>query len=169
MLTQIAPNPLLPYLTTTLPRTQSRRIIERDRAVFPLRIHRQYPLGDRARRRRNGRRCGRQPFSRLCGGYRGGGDRPFPPRVVERDSKAGRRFLHMSGTDFYYESMVSARRKAGALAPGNVARRVYFGNSGTEAVEAAIKLARYHTGRDKFIAFLGVVSRAHDGCAVSHR
>jgi 4-aminobutyrate aminotransferase len=61
----------------------------------------------------------------------------------------------MSGTDFYYESMVTLAEKLASLTPGNVARRVYFGNSGTEANEAAIKLARYHTGRDKFIAFLG--------------
>jgi 4-aminobutyrate aminotransferase len=61
----------------------------------------------------------------------------------------------MSGTDFYYESMVELAEKLAALAPGGVPRRVYFGNSGTEAVEAAIKLARYSTRREKFIAFLG--------------
>ena len=61
----------------------------------------------------------------------------------------------MSGTDFYYENMVELAEKLAAIAPGDVARRVYFGNSGTEAVEAAMKLARYHTGRDKFIAFRG--------------
>jgi 4-aminobutyrate aminotransferase len=50
---------------------------------------------------------------------------------------------------------VTLAEKLASLVPGGGARRVYFGNSGTEAVEAAIKLARYHTGRDKFIAFLG--------------
>src|SRR2546427_12764488 len=61
----------------------------------------------------------------------------------------------MSGTDFYYENMVQLAEKLATLAPGGVERRVYFGNSGTEAIEASIKLARYSTGRDKFIAFLG--------------
>jgi 4-aminobutyrate aminotransferase len=61
----------------------------------------------------------------------------------------------MSGTDFYYEGMVRLAEKLAALVPGGVRRRVYFGNSGAEAIEAAIKLARYHTGRDKFIAFFG--------------
>jgi len=65
------------------------------------------------------------------------------------------KFLHMSGTDFYYENMVQLAEKLAALAPGGHARRVYFGNSGTEAMEAAIKMARYYTGRDKFIGFLG--------------
>jgi 4-aminobutyrate aminotransferase len=61
----------------------------------------------------------------------------------------------MSGTDFYYENMVRLGEKLATIAPGAVPRRVYFGNSGTEAMEASIKLARYSTGRDKFIAFLG--------------
>ncbi len=61
----------------------------------------------------------------------------------------------MSGTDFYYENMVELAEKLARIAPGGVPRRVYFGNSGTEAVEAAIKLARYHTGKEKFVAFLG--------------
>jgi 4-aminobutyrate aminotransferase len=61
----------------------------------------------------------------------------------------------MSGTDFYYENMVDLAERLAALAPGGPPRKVYFGNSGAEAVEAAIKMARYHTGRDKFVAFLG--------------
>jgi 4-aminobutyrate aminotransferase len=61
----------------------------------------------------------------------------------------------MSGTDFYYENMVALAERLAALAPGGVPRRVYFGNSGTEAVEAAMKMARYHTGRHQFIAFFG--------------
>lgn len=63
--------------------------------------------------------------------------------------------IHLSGTDFYYESMVDLAERLARSAPGDVPRRVYFGNSGTEANEAALKLARYHTGRDKFIAFFG--------------
>jgi 4-aminobutyrate aminotransferase len=61
----------------------------------------------------------------------------------------------MSGTDFYYENMVALAEKLAAIAPGGIERRVSFGNSGAEAIEAALKLARYSTGRDKFIAFLG--------------
>ena len=75
------------------------------------------------------------------------------PRVVEAIRQQAGKLLHMSGTDFYYENMVQLAEKLAALAGGS--RRVYFGNSGTEAVEAAIKLARYHTGRQQFIAFLG--------------
>ncbi len=73
-------------------------------------------------------------------------------RAIQEQSA---QLIHMSGTDFYYENMVELGEKLAAIAPGNVPRRVYFGNSGAEAVEAAMKLARYHTGRDKFIAFTG--------------
>jgi len=61
----------------------------------------------------------------------------------------------MSGTDFYYPNMVELAEKLASLMPGKDPKRVYFGNSGTEAIEAAIKLARYHTKRDKLIAFYG--------------
>jgi 4-aminobutyrate aminotransferase len=77
------------------------------------------------------------------------------PQVVRAIQDQAAKFLHMSGTDFYYENMVQLAEKLAALAPGGHTRRVYFGNSGTEAMEAAIKMARYYTGRDKFIAFLG--------------
>jgi 4-aminobutyrate aminotransferase len=77
------------------------------------------------------------------------------PQVTRAIRRQAARLIHMSGTDFYYENMVELGETLAALAPGGGKRRVYFGNSGTEAIEAAMKLARYATGRDKFIAFLG--------------
>ncbi len=77
------------------------------------------------------------------------------PRVVEAIREQAGQLIHMSGTDFYYESMVELAEKLAELAPGAYERRVSFGNSGAEAIEGAMKLARYSTGREKFIAFLG--------------
>ncbi len=77
------------------------------------------------------------------------------PRVVEAIQKQAARLIHMSCTDFYYEGMATLAEKLSAIAPGNVPRRVSFGNSGAEAIEGCIKLARYATGRDKIIAFFG--------------
>ncbi len=77
------------------------------------------------------------------------------PDVVAAVQKQAAELIHMSGTDFYYEGMPKLAAKLSAIAPGKEAKRVYFGNSGAEAVEAAIKLAKYHTGRDKIIAFEG--------------
>jgi 4-aminobutyrate aminotransferase len=77
------------------------------------------------------------------------------PEVVAAIQRQAARLIHMSGTDFYYENMVHLAEALAASAPGAGSWRVYFGNSGTEAIEAAMKLARYHTGREKFIAFYG--------------
>jgi len=77
------------------------------------------------------------------------------PRVVETIQKQAARLIHMSGTDFYYEEMVALAEALGRIAPGDEPRRVSFGNSGAEAVEGAIKLARWSTRRDKIIAFFG--------------
>jgi 4-aminobutyrate aminotransferase len=75
------------------------------------------------------------------------------PRVVAAIQKQAARLVHMSGTDFYYENMVTLAERLAATLPGP--RKVYFGNSGAEAVESAMKLARYATHRSRFIAFLG--------------
>jgi 4-aminobutyrate aminotransferase len=77
------------------------------------------------------------------------------PRVVQAVQEQAARLIHMSGTDFYYEEMVALAEKLSEIAPGSMDRRVSFGNSGAEAVEGCIKLARYATGRDKLIAFYG--------------
>ncbi len=77
------------------------------------------------------------------------------PEVVAAIQKQAAELIHMSGTDFYYPSLVELAEKLASIAPGKEAKRVYFGNSGTEAIEAAMKLARYHTKRDKLIAFFG--------------
>jgi 4-aminobutyrate aminotransferase len=77
------------------------------------------------------------------------------PRVVKAIQQQAARLIHMSGTDFYYEGMVALAEKLSQIAPGVVERRVSFGNSGAEAIEGSIKLARWSTGRDKIIAFFG--------------
>jgi 4-aminobutyrate aminotransferase len=61
----------------------------------------------------------------------------------------------MSGTDFYYPLLAQLAEKLAEITPGKFAKRVVFGNSGAEAIEAAIKIARYHTRRHRLIAFLG--------------
>jgi 4-aminobutyrate aminotransferase len=77
------------------------------------------------------------------------------PEVVKAVENQARRLLHMSGTDFYYTPQIMLAEKLASLVPGRGAKRVYFGNSGAEAVEAAFKLARWHTKRELNIAFFG--------------
>ena len=61
----------------------------------------------------------------------------------------------MSGTDFYYENLVTLAKRLEKIAPMSGPVKVYYGNSGAEAIEAAMKLARYHTKRQGIIAFYG--------------
>src|SRR5918999_993984 len=77
------------------------------------------------------------------------------PKVVKAIEEQARKFLHICGSDFYYEPMAELVEKLAQLAPGSGDKRVFLTNSGTEAVEAAIKLARYHTKRHHIIAFHG--------------
>ena len=78
------------------------------------------------------------------------------PKVVKAIQDSAAKFLHICGTDFYYDSMVTLCEKlAHIVKPYMGATKVFLSNSGTEAVEGAIKLARFHTKRTKIIAFKG--------------
>jgi 4-aminobutyrate aminotransferase len=77
------------------------------------------------------------------------------PDVVKAITDQAQKFLHMSGTDFYYEQQVQLAEAIAAVVPIDGGVRSFFGNSGTEAIEACIKLARYATKRSNIIAFLG--------------
>jgi 4-aminobutyrate aminotransferase len=77
------------------------------------------------------------------------------PAVVAAIKDAADRFLHISGSDFYYEGMAALCERLARLAPGTSRKRVFLTNSGTEATEGAIKLARYATRRTAIIAFRG--------------
>jgi 4-aminobutyrate aminotransferase len=77
------------------------------------------------------------------------------PDVVKAIADQAAKFIHMSGTDFYYEPQVRLAEELASLVPIAGEVRTFFGNSGTEATEAAIKLSRYFTKRSNIIAFLG--------------
>src|SRR5260370_587148 len=77
------------------------------------------------------------------------------PEVVAAIQKQAGELIHMSGTDFYYENMITLAERLAKIAPMSGPVRVYYCNSGTEAIEAALKLARYHTKRQGIIAFYG--------------
>jgi 4-aminobutyrate aminotransferase len=76
------------------------------------------------------------------------------PRVVAAIRHQASRLIHMSGTDFYYAPQVRLAERLAALAPGPEPKRVFFTNSGAEAIEAALKLSRRHTGRNRVMAFM---------------
>src|SRR6516225_1162746 len=77
------------------------------------------------------------------------------PHVVAAIQDQAAKLIHMSGTDFYYEPQTDLAQRLAEMAPGKSPKRVFFTNSGAEALEAGLKLARWHTGRSRAIAFLG--------------
>ena len=77
------------------------------------------------------------------------------PDVVAAIQKQAGELIHMSGTDFYYESLVTLAERLSKIAPMPGPHKFYYGNSGAEAIECALKLARYHTKRQNIIAFFG--------------
>ncbi len=155
MLTSAHPTSLLPHLLTELPGPKAAQIIARDKAVISPSYTRCYPLVIQRGEGAMVEDVDGNRFLDFAAGIAVVATGHSHPRVVAAIQKQASEFLHMSGTDFYYEGMVNLAERLARLAPGGWRKRVYFGNSGAEAVEAAIKLARYYTGRDKFIAFLG--------------
>jgi 4-aminobutyrate aminotransferase len=77
------------------------------------------------------------------------------PKVVEAIRRQSEKFVHFSYTDFYYENLVELSERLASLTPGKFRKMVYFGNSGAEAIEAAMKLSRNYTRRPLFIAHSG--------------
>ncbi|HXT63078.1 MAG TPA: acetyl ornithine aminotransferase family protein [Pyrinomonadaceae bacterium] len=77
------------------------------------------------------------------------------PEVVQAIQNQAAQLIHMCGTDYYYSLMPDLARKIGELVPIKGPTRTHFANSGTEAVECALKIAMHATGREKFISFFG--------------
>ncbi len=145
----------LPNLVTALPGPKARAIIERDDAVVSPSYTRSYPLVVARGKGAMIEDVDGNRFLDCTAGIAVVSTGHCHPKVVEAIQQQAERLIHMSGTDFYYQNFVELAEKLSMLAPGDMPRRVAFGNSGTEAIEAALKLARYHTGRGQFIAFFG--------------
>jgi len=77
------------------------------------------------------------------------------PEIIKAINTQTRELIHISGSDFYYEPQIALAEKLVKITPGNFNKRVYFGSSGAEAIEASLKIARYYTRRSRMISFLG--------------
>jgi 4-aminobutyrate aminotransferase len=145
----------LPHLNGPLPGPRARAAIARDAKVVSPSYTRSYPLVARKGEGAMVEDVDGNRFLDFSAGIAVVAAGHCHPRVVEAIQRQAARLIHMSGTDFYYEELIALAEKLNEIAPGKTAWRVSFGNSGAEAVEGALKLARYATGRDKIIAFLG--------------
>src|SRR5688572_18981409 len=145
----------VPDLKTTLPGPKAKAIIERAAGVVSPSYKRDYPLvmarGDGA----TVEDVDGNVFLDCAAGIAVNSTGHSHPDVVKAIADQAGRFLHMSGTDFYYEQQVRLAEEIAAIVPIEGGVKSFFGNSGTEAIEAAIKLARFATGRPNILAFLG--------------
>ena len=144
-----------PVVKTALPGPRARALIERDRAVVSPSYTRCYPLVMERGWGAMVEDVDGNVFLDCAAGIAVTSTGHSHPDVVRAITEQAQKFLHMSGTDFYYEPQVRLAEELAAIAPMPGGVRTFFGNSGAEAIEASIKLARYTTGRPNIIAFLG--------------
>ncbi|MFB3916498.1 MAG: acetyl ornithine aminotransferase family protein [Terriglobales bacterium] len=150
LLTSIGPN-----IRTKLPGPNAERVLAGDRKFMSPSYTRSYPLVARRGRGVIIEDVDGNEFLDFSAGIAVTSTGHCHPEVVKAIQKQAAELIHMSGTDFYYEQMVTLAGRLSQVAPMSGPHRFYYGNSGAEAVEAAIKVARYHTRRQHIIAFYG--------------
>jgi len=144
-----------PRLVTALPGPKAEQIVERDAKFMSPSFTRDYPLVAKSGHGAMVEDVDGNVFLDFAAGIAVCSTGHCHPKVVAAIQKQAAQLIHMSGTDFYYESLPLLAERLGKTVPGSEEKKVFFTNSGTEAVEAAMKLARYATKREKLIAFYG--------------
>jgi 4-aminobutyrate aminotransferase len=144
-----------PNIKTSLPGPKARALIERDARVVSPSYTRDYPLVIARGEGAIVEDVDGNVFLDCTAGIAVTSTGHSHPDVVAAIVDQSRKFLHMSGTDFYYEPQVRLAEELSAIAPMKGPHRSFFANSGTEANEAALKLARYYTKRQAVVAFFG--------------
>jgi len=144
-----------PRLRTALPGPNAARVLAGDQRLISPSYTRSYPLVARRGQGMYVEDVDGNVFLDFTAGIAVCSTGHCHPEVVAALQEQAGELIHMSGTDFYYEQMVRVAAQLQRLAPMQGPIKVYYGNSGTEAVEAALKLARYHTRRQYIIGFYG--------------
>src|SRR5947208_6965979 len=148
-------NQPVPNIRTPLPGPHGRALLERDQRYMSPSYTRVYPL---VVARGSGaviEDVDGNLFLDMTAGIAVTSTGHCHPRVVAAIQDQASKLLHMSGTDFYYQPQIDLAQRLAKLAPGKSSKRVFFTNSGAEALEAGLKLARWHTGRSRALAFFG--------------
>jgi 4-aminobutyrate aminotransferase len=144
-----------PRLGTSLPGPVAAQTIEKDDRLISPSYTRSYPLVVKRGQGAYIEDVDGNRFLDFTAGIAVNSTGHCHPAVVKAIQEQCAQLIHMSGTDFYYEQMPALAERLSAIAPMAGPHRFYYGNSGTEAVECALKLARYHTGRQHIISFFG--------------
>jgi len=145
----------LPRLLTQLPGPKATQVLELDAKFMSPSFTRDYPLVAKRGHGAVVEDVDGNTFLDFAAGIAVCSTGHCHPKVVAAIQKQAAELIHMSGTDFYYEVLPQLAQKLVNTVPGSAEKKAFFTNSGTEAIEGAMKLARYATKRDKFIAFYG--------------
>ncbi|HEX5233981.1 MAG TPA: acetyl ornithine aminotransferase family protein [Silvibacterium sp.] len=144
-----------PKIRTELPGPNARRIVAADDRYISPSYTRSYPMVAKRGRGLRVEDVDGNEFLDFAAGIAVVSTGHCHPEVVKAIQEQAAELIHMSGTDFYYESLVTLSEQLSRIAPMPGPHRFYYGNSGAEAIECALKVARYHTGRQNIIAFFG--------------
>jgi 4-aminobutyrate aminotransferase len=144
-----------PKLVTPLPGPKARAAVEADGRLISPSYTRSYPLVAKRGRGIRVEDVDGNEFVDFAAGIAVASTGHCHPNVVAAIQKQAAELIHISGTDFYNEPLTDLAEKLSAVAPMPGPHKFFYGNSGAEAIECALKLARYHTGRQHIIAFLG--------------
>jgi 4-aminobutyrate aminotransferase len=144
-----------PMIKTALPGPNAKRVLEGDDRYISPSYTRSYPLVAKEGRGIVVTDVDGNEFFDFSSGIAVTSTGHCHPDVVAAIQRQAGQLIHMSGTDFYYENLVTLAERLSKIAPMAGPHRIYYGNSGAEAVECALKLARYHTKRQNVIAFFG--------------
>ncbi|MBZ0274858.1 MAG: aminotransferase class III-fold pyridoxal phosphate-dependent enzyme, partial [Anaerolineae bacterium] len=141
--------------STLRPGPQSQQIIDRDTLVMSANLTPRYPF---VIERGSGSRVwdvDGNEYIDFAAGIAVTATGHSHPKVVEAITEQAKKFIHIAGTDYYYDVQVRLAEKLEEIAPFVERAKVFLTNSGTEAVEGAIKIARWYTERKSIIAFFG--------------
>src|ERR1700749_1563063 len=144
-----------PKLVTPLPGPNAKRIVEEDDRLISPSYTRSYPMVAKRGRGVRVEDVDGNEFLVLVAGIAVTSTGHCHPEVVAAIQKQAAELIHISGTDFYHEPLTDLAERLSAVAPMPGPHRFFYGNSGAEAIECALKLARYHTGRQHIISFFG--------------
>ncbi len=144
-----------PKIKTALPGPKARLVLEGDARLISPSYTRSYPMVAKRGRGIVVEDVDGNEFFDFSAGIAVTSTGHCHPHVVEAIQKQAAELIHMSGTDFYYSSMIELADRLSKVAPMAGPHKFYYGNSGAEAVECALKLSRYHTKRQNIIAFFG--------------
>ena len=158
-----------PKIKTALPGPNAKRILAGDDKYISPSYTRSYPTGRQEWTRHRRDDVDGNEFFDFSAGIAVTSTGHCHPEVVAAIQKQAAELIHMSGTDFYYESMVELAERLSKIAPMPGPHKIYYGNSGAEAVECCAEAcALPHQAAERHRLFRRI-SRTHHGRALPHR